>query len=151
MEAKRAYKGGNVTVTIQESPDHDAVHHWIDKEFDKIDSPPAWDTAKITLTATRDGILIGGAIGTCVAGVGHLGELMVSEGERNDGVGAQLLAAFEEWARRQGAHLCTLHTDGDRPAARFYVRHGWRVLYTIEDHYHHRATLLMAKALSSFT
>ena len=145
---RTAYEGGSVTVTIQQSPDHDAVHRWVDAEFDKIDPPPAWYSTKITLTATRDGALIGAAIGTCVAGVAHLGELMVGEGERNGGVGAQLLAAFEGWGRQQGAHLCTLNTNGDRPAARFYARHGWRVFYTIEDHYHHHPTLLMGKELS---
>ncbi len=140
-----------MAVTIGEATDATdvaAAQRWADGEFDKLVSQP-WYTAKVALTARRDGVLIGAAIGNCSAGVAYLGELIVAEGERNGGVGAQLLAAFEAWAQAQGAHKCTLHTDRDGPAARFYERHGWHILCMLDDHYEHRTSLLMAKAMPS--
>jgi len=137
------------TVTIREATeatDTDAVQRWADREFDKVSAQP-WYTAKVVLAAERDDVLIGAAIGKCAAGVAHLGELIVAERERNSGVGAQLLAAFETWAQAQGAHKCTLNTDRDRPAVRFYERHGWHTLCVLDDHYEHRTSLLMGKAM----
>jgi len=137
------------TVTIgeaTEAADVEAAQRWADQQFDELVSQP-WGTAKVTLTAKRDGALIGTAIGNCAAGVAYLGELIVAEGERNGGVGAQLLSAFEAWAQAQGAHKCTLNTDRDRPAVRFYERHGWHTLCVLDDHYEHRTSLLMGKAM----
>lgn len=131
-------------VTIREATDAGAVRRWVDAEFDKQDAQP-WTTAKVTFTAERDGALIGAAIGGCVAGVGHLGDLIVGEGERDRGVGAQLLAAFEAWAWVRGAHKCTLNTQAGRPAVHFYERHGWRVSAVQENHYQGRTYLQMMK------
>jgi GNAT superfamily N-acetyltransferase len=89
--------------------------------------------------------LIGAATCSISAGVAHLGELMVAEAERNNGIGARLLAAFEEWSRAHGAHKLTLDTRHHGPAQRFYERHGWRVAYVMEDHYLRRDYAEMVK------
>ncbi len=133
-------------VTIQRTDDRDAVQAFADAEFEKLDPVP-WRSAQITLAAERDGALIGAVRASYDAGIAHLSELIVAADERNNGTGAQLLAAFEAWAREQGAHRCTLHTDRDRPAVRFYERHGWHIAYIMPDHYQHRTFLLMTKEI----
>ena len=52
--------------------------------------------------------------------------LVVGEGHRDRGVGAQLLAAVEAWAVERRASLVTLTSASRRvDAHRFYVRHGY--------------------------
>lgn len=134
-------------VTIREAAEAGAVRAFLDKEWERIETEP-WRTARVTFVAKHEGQIIGAATGNCDAGVAHLSELMVAVGERNAGIGEQLLAAFEAWAAAQGAHKFTLHTHRDRPAVRFYKWHGWRTAYVMEDHYQHRTSLLMTKAVA---
>ncbi len=110
------------------------VRSFLDAEWHAIDSEP-WIGGRCIITAERNGTLIGAATCSVSAGVAHLGELMVTKQERNNGIGAHLLAAFEEWAVARGAHKLTLDTRHLGPAQPFYERHGWRVAYIMGNHY----------------
>jgi len=114
--------------------DDENVHAFLDEEWQTLDPAP-WTSAKCALVMERNGALIGAATCSMDAGVARLGELMIAARERNSGLGARLLAAFEEWATAQGAHKMTLHTRHHGLAQRFYERHGWRVAYVMENHY----------------
>ena len=58
--------------------------------------------------------------------VALLDELYVAPGERNRGLGFELLAAVEEQARQRGGELVEINVDGeDVDARRFYERHGY--------------------------
>ncbi len=135
-------------VAVRAATEADAVGGFLDGQWAQIDAEP-WPSAKVALVAERDGRVIGAAVGSYDAGVAHLSELMIAAGERDGGLGARLLAAFEAWAAAQGAHKLTLYTDRDRPAVPFYERHGWRTAYAMENHYQHRTFLLMTKAVAS--
>ncbi|MDQ2783372.1 MAG: GNAT family N-acetyltransferase [Chloroflexota bacterium] len=137
METKAA-------IMVHDGAGDRAVRSFLDAEWNAIDPAP-WTERKCVITAERNGTLIGVATCSIDAGVAHLGELMVTEKERHTGIGAHLLAAFEEWAVTHGAHTLSLDTRHHGPAQRFYERHGWRVGYVMENHYLHNDYAGMVK------
>jgi GNAT superfamily N-acetyltransferase len=63
--------------------------------------------------------------------VATIGGLVVGEGHRSGGVGAELLAAAETWARENGASKMVVRSRVTRERAhRFYLREGYRLLKT---------------------
>jgi GNAT superfamily N-acetyltransferase len=55
-----------------------------------------------------------------------IGGLIVADGQRSHGVGAQLMAAIEEWGRQQGAAEVHVYSNVIRERAhRFYERIGY--------------------------
>ncbi len=137
METKAA-------ITVHDGTGDNDVRSFLDAEWNAIDPEP-WTNRRCIITAERDGRLIGAATCGVSVGVAHLGELMVTKKERNSGIGAHLLAAFEEWAVAHGAHRFTLDTRHHGPAQRFYERHGWRVGHVMENHYLHNDYAAMVK------
>ena len=131
-------------ITVHEGAEEASVRPFLDAQWKMLDPAP-WTGANCVVTAERDGTLIGVATCSMSAGVAHLSELMVVGGERNSGLGARLLAAFEEWAAVHGAHKMTLNTRHDGLALPFYERHGWHVAYVMEDHYLRHDYALMVK------
>ena len=83
---------------------------------DGDDRPVGWITVARVRTLTDDAtVLIGG--------------LVVDEGRRSSGVGAELLAAGEDWAREHGATEIVVRTRTTRARAhRFYEREGYRLV-----------------------
>jgi GNAT superfamily N-acetyltransferase len=131
-------------ITVHEGAGDERVRTFLDAEWLAVD-PESWTSGKCVITAERNGRLIGAATCSVSAGVAHLGELMVMEAERNTGIGARLLVAFEGWGAAHGAHKLTLDTWRDGDALRFYERHGWRVAYVMKNHYLHRDYAMMVK------
>lgn len=131
-------------ITVHDGAGDNDVRSFLNAEWKAIDSEP-WTERKCIITAEREGRLIGAVTCSLSAGVAHLGELMVTEQERNSGIGARLLAAFEEWGAVYGAHTLTLDTRHHGPAQRFYERHGWRVGHVMENHYLHKDYAGMVK------
>ena len=63
--------------------------------------------------------------------VATIGGLVVDEGHRSSGIGAELLAAAEEWARQNGAAKMVVRSRVTRERAhRFYEREGYAILKT---------------------
>ena len=79
--------------------------------------------------AEADGIPVGLAwflpSGTLALG-GYLRLIAVADGAQRRGVGAALLAAFEEETARESAHAFLLVSDFNGEAQRFYARHGYQ-------------------------
>ncbi len=63
-----------------------------------------------------------------------LAKMLVQRSARNTGVGAALLAAAEQAARRAGKTLLVLDTVTGSAAERLYVRHGWQRCGEIPDY-----------------
>ena len=59
-------------------------------------------------------------------GAAYLRLLLVAEGRRGGGVGAQLLAEVEQRAEQYANHMYLLATSDNHAARRFYERHGYR-------------------------
>ncbi len=131
-------------ITVHEGADEAGVRPFLDAQWETLDPEP-WTGAHCVIRAERGGELIGVATCSMDAGVAHLSELMVAAGERGGGLGARLLAAFEAWAARHGAHKLTLHTRHHGPAQPFYERHGWHVAHVLENHYLRKEYATMVK------
>ena len=88
------------------------------------------------LVAEEDGRAIGWvhvAIYTSLESgrVATIGGLIVGEGHRSGGIGAELLTAAEGWARENGAAKMTVRSRVTRERAhRFYEREGYTLLKT---------------------
>lgn len=58
--------------------------------------------------------------------VAMIAGLVISDGHRSAGIGADLLAAGEAWSREHGARTMSVRSRSTRPRAhRFYERHGY--------------------------
>lgn len=123
-----------IAITVQEGATEASVRPFLDAQWAALDPEP-WTSGRCVIRAECGGELIGVAACSLSAGVAHLSELMVRQGERGGGLGARLLAAFEAWGARHGAHKWTLNTRRDGPAQHFYARHGWQVACIYERHY----------------
>jgi GNAT superfamily N-acetyltransferase len=112
-----------------------AVQQWLlyDEERHGSELARSWDESGLTITARREGAVVGTATGWTNLGVALLSELIVERTARREGIGAHLLAAFEAACRARGARRLALRTERDGPAQSFYERHGWHVETTISD------------------
>ncbi len=86
------------------------------------------DPSSCVLVAEHEGRLVGYVAGYVHATfyasgrVAWVDELLVVESQRGQGIGRQLMDAFEEWARGRGSVLISLATRG---AATFYGHRGY--------------------------
>jgi ribosomal protein S18 acetylase RimI-like enzyme len=88
---------------------------------------------RVVLVAERDGAVIGMVTAQLIISTAEgapsalLEDLVVDAADRGRGVGRELVAAIEGWARARGATRLQLLADRDNSAAlRFYERLGWR-------------------------
>lgn len=78
-----------------------------------------------TVTARRDGAVVGAARGWTGAGEARLEVLAVAAGERGTGVGSRLLAAVESLAAGRGCTAVLAVVDGPGDLAGFLRHRGW--------------------------
>ncbi len=71
------------------------------------------------------GKAVGGAIGRSSLGLLFLDTFYLPEELRGQGIGSQVLQAFEDEGRRRGCRSAVLYTISFQ-APGFYARHGWR-------------------------
>jgi GNAT superfamily N-acetyltransferase len=81
---------------------------------DEGDAPVGWiQVTRIAALAESDVAMIAG--------------LVVDDGHRSDGIGAELLDAAEDWAREHGAQTMSVRSRTERARAhRFYEAHDYR-------------------------
>lgn len=100
-------------------------------------SVPAWERADladlgaagrdetVVITARRDGRAVGLLEGWVWADLAYVGDLLVAEDVRGEGIGRHLLARFEADARERGCTSMALRAVADAPAAAMYRHLGW--------------------------
>ena len=110
-------------------------------------------------TGYFDGKLLGGSLrdatGEIIAGFnGHtwgacceISHLWVSEAHRGHGLGAALLQAAEQEARRRGCEQIVLSTHSFQAPA-FYERHGYERKYAIEGRPKGHSNIIFVKSLA---
>lgn len=57
----------------------------------------------------------------------HIRDVQIAEGHRGEGAGTFLLETSHQWARERGLQELQLRVFVDNPAARLYLRMGYRV------------------------
>lgn len=129
---------GGLELEISEATRLDPLTRaWLDAQWERFDRDrfrgEAWREEPFALTARRGEEVVGVATGWTNLGVGFLGELVVGEAVRGEGVGSHLLAAFEHLARRRGCRRLALHTQAGSDAQRFYEARGWYVEASLPD------------------
>jgi ribosomal protein S18 acetylase RimI-like enzyme len=101
---------------------------WRQVNEDLFGKPFLWILqGEFNLGASRgDGQLLGAARYTIAEGVGYLRELVVKAGQRSQGIGQQLLDAYEADCRDRGCHKLFLDVASINTRAKaFYQRNGW--------------------------
>ncbi len=93
--------------------------------------PPGWSTENKFLVGINDqnGRLIAvieGLRGYPAEGIFWIGLMLVDPAQRGQGLGTQLMAEFEDWARRQGANQIRLGVvEENTKALKFWQRLGF--------------------------
>ena len=91
------------------------------------------DGRYLTVILKRDdGTIYAGLHGHSWAGICEIKTLWIDERERGNGLGARLLAAAEEEARRRGCRVIHLESFTFQ-APEFYLRHGFEPFARLED------------------
>lgn len=96
-------------------------------------APLAEVTPLATFATEASGTVAGGAVGRTWGQCCELLQLWVAQSHRGQGVGSQLLLAFEAGARRRGCRTFYLTTLSYQ-APGFYRRHGYQVLAQIDGY-----------------
>jgi ribosomal-protein-alanine acetyltransferase len=96
-----------------------------------VASAPHWSEAvweetlrseRATFVAEQEGALVGLVVGHMVAGVVELESIAVSAGARRTGVGTNLVAALQAWAREGGANAMELEVRASNAEAIGFYR-----------------------------
>ena len=98
-----------------------------EREWEVVDHDrygDAWPR-DLTVTARRDGKVVGTAVGWTSGTSAHLSDLVVAAAQRRQGIGAHLVARFLAEAAAQGCRLARTRTEAGGPAEGFWRRLGW--------------------------
>ncbi len=79
----------------------------------------------LTITARRDGRVVGTAVGWTSGASAHLADLVVAAASRGEGIGSHLVARFLAEAAGRGCRLVRARTQADGGALGFWRRLGW--------------------------
>lgn len=93
---------------------------------------------------TESGIVIGGAVGRRWGTCCELQQLWVEPSHRHNGIGTQLIQAFESYAQEQGCSSFFLETFSFQ-APNFYGSLGYRVVYEHKLYPHSIVKFIMVK------
>lgn len=93
--------------------------------------------------AEEDGQILGAALFWRMGGVGYLSQLLVAAPRRRQGIGARLVAAFEEQC--SACHKLALKTYRNSPSQVFYEKLGYQVEAVIEEDIHRIDWVYMRK------
>jgi GNAT superfamily N-acetyltransferase len=90
--------------------------------------------------------IVAGICGNTWGGTCELRQFWVEESQRHRGLGTKLFQAAEQEARRRGCTQIVLMTFSFQ-VPRFYERHGFETVATVDDHPRGHRNLLMRKRL----
>jgi 2'-5' RNA ligase/predicted N-acetyltransferase YhbS len=85
----------------------------------------------VTVTARRDGAVVGVAAGTCRDGDADLERLLVDPAVRREGIGSHLLAAYGAEAAERGAVRILTRAPAGDGSERFFVDRGFEAVATV--------------------
>ena len=136
-------------MTIREIGQDEDFGHWFHDLLEREAEGPG-DTGpadeRFLVLSNEIGDWIGGLRFAFRGGVAQLIEIGVAREDRGKGHGHRLLAAFEERARAEGAHLAEFWTD-DLGAEGLLAALGWQRVLERADYMGGRTWLLLEKPL----
>ncbi len=136
-------------VTIRSMDQDEDFADWLtellEREAHEAGLPSGFDDRYIGL-ADAIGDWVGGLRYYVRGGVAHLLDLVVASEHRGQGHAHRLLAAFEERAHIEGAHLAEFWTDDER-AEGLLGALGWNVILRRPRYMNERSWSLMEKRL----
>jgi GNAT superfamily N-acetyltransferase len=123
-------EGGMEIVEVEQ----ETIRDFLDGEWKPVNEsifgrydPAMWDVQRYALAAYHDERIVGAAVFKIEAGLGKLSQIMTATGQRGHGIGAALLARFEEICRCEGCHKLGLKTFWNSETQRFYEKQGYVV------------------------
>jgi GNAT superfamily N-acetyltransferase len=93
------------------------------------------------------GAILASATAWHIGGVAKITDLLVAPTARRKGMAQAIVEVFEKRAREAGCHRLHAVTVAGSGAEAFWKAMGWKVDAKLEDHYFHRAHVVMTKAL----
>lgn len=137
-------------ITIREMEQDEEFSAWFSdllSEEDEAEGTSSRVEDRYLVLSSEIGDWVGGLRYTLQGGVAHLVEVAVAPSERRQGHAHRLLAAFEERAASNGAHLVEFWTDDLRSEA-FLGAIGWRRVMVRDGYIGGDTWYLMEKAIS---
>lgn len=136
-------------ITIREMEQDEEFSAWFSELLSEEDAAEGTSSRvedRYLVLSSEIGDWVGGLRYTLQGGVAHLVEVAVAPAERGQGHAHRLLAAFEERAATNGAHLVEFWTDDLRSEA-FLLAIGWRRVMARTGYIGGRDWYLMEKAI----
>ena len=136
-------------ITIREMEQDEEFSAWFSELLSEEDAAEGTSSRvedRYLVLSSEIGDWVGGLRYTLQGGVAHLVEVAVAPAERRQGHAHRLLAAFEERAATNGAHLVEFWTDDLRSEA-FLLAIGWRRVMARTGYIGGRDWYLMEKAI----
>lgn len=140
--------GDELKIEIDESPsshDEQIVLNGL-RRYDSEQVPSEGYAEFAVFLRTAEGDLLGGVLAEAGRGWLHVRDLWVDASVRGRGLGAKLIFAAEDEARRRGCHGAYLDTF-DYQARPFYERCGYEVFGTLDDYPVGHQRFFMRKSL----
>ena len=136
-------------ITIREMEQDEEFSAWFSELLSEEDAAEGTSSRvedRYLVLSSEIGDWVGGLRYTLQGGVAHLVEVAVAPAERRQGHAHRLLAAFEERAATNGAHLVEFWTDDLRSEA-FLLAIGWRRVMARTGYIGGRDWYLMEKTI----
>ena len=136
-------------ITIREMEQDEEFSAWFSdllSEEDAAEGTSSRVEDRYLVLSSEIGDWVGGLRYTLQGGVAHLVEVAVAPAERGQGHAHRLLAAFEERAATNGAHLVEFWTD-DLRSESFLLAIGWRRVIARTGYIGGRDWYLMEKTI----
>ncbi len=135
-------------IKISEAKDQeDLYEEW--RKFTKLQygEDAVWTEKKYKFKAVENDKIIGTIAGKYEPGVIYIAELMITESEREKGVGTMLINKAEEYGKSLGAHRSWLMTGSDWSNRDFYNKLGFEVIATLPDFYFHKDLVIYTRLI----
>ena len=136
-------------ITIREMEQDEEFSAWFSELLSEEDAAEGTSSRvedRYLVLSSEIGDWVGGLRYTLQGGVAHLVEVAVAPAERGQGHAHRLLAAFEERAATNGAHLVEFWTDDLRSEC-FLLAIGWRRVIARTGYIGGRDWYLMEKTI----
>ena len=136
-------------ITIREMEQEEEFSAWFSELLSEEDAAEGTSSRvedRYLVLSSEIGDWVGGLRYTLQGGVAHLVEVAVAPAERGQGHAHRLLAAFEERAATNGAHLVEFWTD-DLRSESFLLAIGWRRVIARTGYIGGRDWYLMEKTI----